>query len=225
MRCILPIHVQATAEALPVSVILRGGKTPSGVEVRGPLRRLFQRVRRNWPNTRITPRGDSQYGRPKVMVWCEANGVDHVFGLTGNAILDKRVAALATRLADERLRKRRDRSRRHRSFTGAAGIWWRECGVVARLLASEKEVDTHCIAASLSEGDQDHRNDEPRAHRAGIGLPQGGHLPPRRAPPADREAMTTEEEILVRLSLKPNRRPITEKSAMKKGATDRRAIA
>jgi len=54
MRCILPIHVQATAEALPVAVILRSGKTPSGVEVRCRLRRLFQRVRRQWPTTRIT---------------------------------------------------------------------------------------------------------------------------------------------------------------------------
>jgi hypothetical protein len=106
MRCFLPIHVYDTATARPVAFILRTGKTPSGIEVRGHLRRLFRRIRRHWPNTRITLRGDSHYGRPEVMEWCEANGVDYVFGLAGNAVLDKRVAALATRLADERLRRR-----------------------------------------------------------------------------------------------------------------------
>lgn len=156
MRCFLPIHVYDTAAARPVAVILRTGKTPSGIELRGHLRRLFRRIRRNWPNTRITLRGDSHYGRPEVMEWCEANGVDYVFGLAGNAVLDKRVAALATRLADERLRKRRDTLRRHRSFTYAAGTWRRERRVVARLLASEREVDTRFIVTSLSQGDAVH---------------------------------------------------------------------
>jgi hypothetical protein len=39
-RCFLPIHVYDTASARPVAVLLRPGKTPSGKEVRGHLRRL-----------------------------------------------------------------------------------------------------------------------------------------------------------------------------------------
>ena len=42
-RCFLPIHVYDTATARPVAVILRPGKTPSGREVRGHLRRLVRR--------------------------------------------------------------------------------------------------------------------------------------------------------------------------------------
>jgi hypothetical protein len=38
-------------------VILRPGKTPSGVEVRKLLCRLIGRIRRHWPNTHITIRG------------------------------------------------------------------------------------------------------------------------------------------------------------------------
>ena len=92
-RCFLPIHIYDTATGRPVAVILRPGKTPSGKEVRGWLRRLIRRIRRHWPNTRITIRGDSHYGREEAMSWCEANGVDYIFGLSGNAVLDRFVEA------------------------------------------------------------------------------------------------------------------------------------
>jgi Transposase DDE domain group 1 len=71
-RCFLPIHVYDTATARPVAILLRPGKTPSGREVRHHLRRLLRRIRRHWPHTRLTMRGDGHYGRPEVMAWCEA---------------------------------------------------------------------------------------------------------------------------------------------------------
>src|SRR5271157_3371800 len=57
-RCFLPIHVYDTETSRPVAVILRSGKTPSGVEVRAHLRRLVRRIRSRWPTTRILFRGD-----------------------------------------------------------------------------------------------------------------------------------------------------------------------
>jgi hypothetical protein len=91
----------------PVAVILRSGKTPSGKEVRALLRRLIKRIRRHWPSTGITIRGDSHYGREEAMSWCEANGVDYVFGLAGNSVLDRLVEPEAddirTRRAEQQL--------------------------------------------------------------------------------------------------------------------------
>jgi hypothetical protein len=72
-----------------VAVILRPGKTPSGQEVAGHLRRLPRRIRRHWPTTRITLRGDTHYGRPEVMDFCEQNDIDFIFGLAGNGTLDQ----------------------------------------------------------------------------------------------------------------------------------------
>src|SRR5947208_10697375 len=60
---------------------------PSSKEVRGHLRRLVRRIRRHWPTTHITIRGDGHYSRPQVMAWCEENGIDFIFGLPGNAVL------------------------------------------------------------------------------------------------------------------------------------------
>ena len=85
-RCFLPIHVYDTATSRPVAVLLRPGKTPSGTEIRGHLRRLVHRIRGHWPLTRITIRGDGHYGRPEVMEWCDENDIDFVFGLPGDAV-------------------------------------------------------------------------------------------------------------------------------------------
>jgi hypothetical protein len=76
-------------------VLLRPGKTPSGQEVTGHLRRLVRRIRRHWPTTRTTLRGDSHYGRPEVMDFCEQNDIDFVFGLSGNGTLDHAVEIVA----------------------------------------------------------------------------------------------------------------------------------
>src|ERR1700722_3087791 len=86
-RCFMPVHVYDADTGHCVLAILRPGKTPDGKEVRGHLRRLVRRIRRHWPRTRITIRGDSHYGRREAMDWCETNDVDYVFGLSKNAVL------------------------------------------------------------------------------------------------------------------------------------------
>ena len=60
-RCFLPIHVYDADSGHCVAVLLRPGKTPSGKEIRGHLRRLIRRIRMHWTRTRITIRGDSHY--------------------------------------------------------------------------------------------------------------------------------------------------------------------
>ena len=94
-RCFLPIHVYDTATSRPVAVLLRPGKTPSGHEIRGHMRRLMREIRRHWPHTRITLRGDSHYRRPEVMDWCDATDIIFVFGLSGNDVLRRLVEPAA----------------------------------------------------------------------------------------------------------------------------------
>src|SRR5664279_755585 len=65
--------------------------TPSGVEVRAHLRRLVRHIRRRWPDTHITFRGDGHYACPEAMTWCEQNGIDYVFGLAGTKPLARKV--------------------------------------------------------------------------------------------------------------------------------------
>src|ERR1043166_10306824 len=55
-HCFLPIHVYDTERSRPVAVILRPGKTPSGIEVRAHLRRLIRVASRTDVNFHAEPR-------------------------------------------------------------------------------------------------------------------------------------------------------------------------
>ena len=109
-RCFLPIHVYDTEKSRPVAAVLRPGKTSGGVEVRAHLRRLVRHIRTRWHDTRITFRGDGHYARPEAMTWCENNGIDYIFGLSGTKPLARKVDEIAddirTRRAIENLAAR-----------------------------------------------------------------------------------------------------------------------
>ena len=149
-RCFLPVHVYHVESGKPVAVLLRPGKTPSGVEVRTMLKHLVRRIRRHWPRTRLTFRGDSHYGRTEAMAWCEDNAVDYIFGLAGNAVLH----ALADETAaDVRARHAETGADKVRGFAGfdyAAGSWDRLRRVVARLEATTRGFDARYIVTSLT---------------------------------------------------------------------------
>jgi hypothetical protein len=63
--------------------------------VRAHLRRLVRRIRTRWPTTRITFRGDGHYARPEAMTWCDHNGIDYIFGLSGTNPLTRKVDEVA----------------------------------------------------------------------------------------------------------------------------------
>ncbi len=155
-RCFLPIHIYDTATARPVAVILRPGKTPSGREVRGHLRRLVRRIRKHWPHTHLTIRGDGHYSRPEVMAWCEENGIDFVFGLPGNIILDRLVDEAAD---DIRTRRALDQKPALRGFAETryqAKSWNKERRVCARIEATTKGLDIRFVVTSLPTGSAEH---------------------------------------------------------------------
>jgi Transposase DDE domain group 1 len=141
-RCFLPIHVYDTAVARPVAVLLRHGKTPSGKEVRGHLRRLVRRIRRHWPATHITIRGDGHY--------------DFVFGLPGNAVL-----ADAVEETDDDIRTRRalDHKPCLRGFAETryqAQSWNKKRRACARIEATTRGLDIRFVVTSLETASAKH---------------------------------------------------------------------
>ena len=149
-RCFLPIHVYEAITGKPVAVIPRPGKTPDGVEVALILRHLIRRIRAHWPKVDILVRGDSHYGRPEAMTWCEQNRVGYVFGLAGNKVLLTRVAELAEDAAVSRVQGAGDKVRRHADLRYAAKTWKIERRVVARIEASAQGSDSRFIVTNLA---------------------------------------------------------------------------
>ena len=160
-RCFLPIHVYDTATGRPVAMLLRTGKTPSGKEAAGHVRRLIRRIRRRWPKTRITLRGDSHYGRPEVMDWCEANGVDYLFGLATNAVLraDPAIVTVADACATDRAKRQAPVLRRYAETRYAAKSWSKPRRVAARIEASILGMDIRYVVTSLEDGSAEHLYD------------------------------------------------------------------
>ena len=151
-RCFLPIHIYDTETGRPVAVILRPGKTPSGVEVRGHLRRLIRQVRRHWPRTRITIRGDGHYARHEVMTWCEDSGIDYIFGLPGSRPLLAKVEMEADIVRTQRAMEDVQVVRSHAETTHRAKSWSKERRVIARIEASRLGLDIRFIVTSLTTG-------------------------------------------------------------------------
>jgi hypothetical protein len=150
--CFLPIHVYDTERSGPVAIILRPGKTPSGVEVRAHLRRLVRHIRRRWPNTHITFRGDGHYACPEAMTWCEQNGIDYVFGLAGTKPLARKVDEASDAVRTKRAVDNQAVVRGYTEARHAAGSWHRERRVVARIEATEQGLDIRYVVTSLRIG-------------------------------------------------------------------------
>jgi hypothetical protein len=63
---------------------------------------LVRHIRRRWPETHVTFRGDGHYACPEATTWCEQNGVDYVFGLAGTKPLARKVDEASDAVRTER---------------------------------------------------------------------------------------------------------------------------
>jgi hypothetical protein len=148
-RCFLPIHIYEGNTGKPVAVILRGGKTPNGIEVRTVLKHVIARIRGHWPRVQILVRGDSHYGRPEAMEWCEeADGIDYIFGFGGNKVLAAMTRQAADAICVKRALTQRDQ-RGWQTLRYGAKSWDRERRVVARIEATPLGLDIRYVVTSL----------------------------------------------------------------------------
>jgi hypothetical protein len=151
-RCFLPIHIYDADTGHCVLTIMRPGKTPDGNVVRAHLRRLVRRIRRHWPDTRITVRGDSHYGRREAMDWCEQNDVRYIFGLAPNAVLAAQVFTKTDAVCVRRATGTLDVVRDHIATRYAAKSWPHPRRVVARIEATRKGLDVRYVVTNINYG-------------------------------------------------------------------------
>lgn len=147
--CFLPIHVYDTATGRPVAMVLRPGKTPSGIEVRAHIRRLHRRIRSKWPKTRITIRGDGHYARPEAMDFCEQNDISYLFGLTGTKPLLAKVREAADAVAVARAVDNAEAVRDYTEVRHKAKGWDRERRAVARIEATRHGLDIRFVVTNI----------------------------------------------------------------------------
>jgi hypothetical protein len=92
--CYLPLYVFCGRHLLAAK--LRRSNIDASAGAADEVARIVSQIRARWPRVSILLRADSGFARDELMTWCEANGVDYVFGLARN---ERLVGAVADELA------------------------------------------------------------------------------------------------------------------------------
>jgi hypothetical protein len=96
-----------------------------------------------------------RYGRPEMMAWCEANGVDYIFGLPGNRALhtDPVIVTQGDACATDRAVRKLVELRRYAETRYAAKSWGKATRrVVARIEANTLVLDIRFVFTLLKDG-------------------------------------------------------------------------
>src|SRR5512134_1343213 len=113
--------------------------------------RLVAHIRRRWPKVRIVLRADSGFAREELMAWCEANGIDHLFGLARNRRLLEQIAA-ELQAAEAEHKQTGKPARRFKDFTYATlDSWSRSRRVIGKAEHLDKGANPRFIVTSLEE--------------------------------------------------------------------------
>ena len=146
--CYLPLYVFCGRHLLVAK--LRRADMDAAAGAIEEVARIVARVRARWPRTRILLRADSGFAREDLMAWCEANGVDFLFGLAKN---ERLIAAIKTEL-DLAAAKSRRTGRPERRFKNFMWMtrrtWSRRRRVVAKAEWTQGEANPRFVVTSLA---------------------------------------------------------------------------
>ena len=146
--CYLPLYVTCGRHLLAAKLRPSNIDGAAGTEVE--LARIVGRIRARWPSVRILVRADSGFARDWLMAWCEAHGVDFVFGLAGNQRLTEEIAWHMARAQAESQRTG-EPARRFKDFHYATRkSWSRQRRVIGKAEATQGEANPRFIVTSLS---------------------------------------------------------------------------
>src|SRR3954449_680362 len=81
-HCYLPLYIFCGRHLLAAK--LRRSDIDAAAGAVEEVARIVGQIRTRWPRVRILLRGDSGFCREALMLWCEQNRVDYVFGLARN---------------------------------------------------------------------------------------------------------------------------------------------
>jgi hypothetical protein len=146
--CYLPLYVFCghhllVAKLRPASVDAAAGAVEE-------VARIVKQVRHRWPNVRILLRADSGFARDELMAWCEANGVDFVFGLQQNERLVDEIKFELHR-AEMKSRRTGKPARYFREFKYRTRRTWScERRVVGKAEVTKGEANPRFVVTSLT---------------------------------------------------------------------------
>jgi Transposase DDE domain group 1 len=153
--CYLPLYVFCGRHLLAAK--LRRSNIDASAGAGAEIERIVAQIRARWPRVKIVLRADSGFARDQLMAWCEANGVDYVFGLPRN---ERLVGAIADDLAAAQLESlaQGGPARRFADFAWRTlDSWSRARRVVAKAEHLPQGPNPRFVVTSLDAGTSDAR--------------------------------------------------------------------
>jgi len=153
--CYLPLYVTCGRHLLAAKLRRSNIDGAAGADVE--LARIVGRIRASWPRVRILVRADSGFARESLMAWCEANGVDFVFGLARNPRLEKEIEWHMAQ-AEAESRRTGQPARRFNDFHYATlESWSHRRRVIGKAESTQGEANPRFIVTSLERAEIDGR--------------------------------------------------------------------
>lgn len=149
--CYLPLYVFCGRHLLAAK--LRRSNIDASAGADEEVARIVRQIRARWPRVRILLRADSGFAREALMVWCEENRVDFVFGLARNPRLVEEIAVELIQAEDEAERTGKP-ARRYKDFRWSTlESWSRRRRVVAKAEWTRGEPNPRFVVTSLKPGE------------------------------------------------------------------------
>jgi hypothetical protein len=146
--CYLPLYIFCGDH--PLLALLRPSDIDNTAGLLKHLRRLVERLRQAWPGVKVLVRGDSGFCREHLMSWCEANGVDFLFGLAKNSrllrLLQPALEQAAQQFAQSKQACRVFQELSYRTLDS----WSRERRVVGKAEHLDKGANPRFVVTSLT---------------------------------------------------------------------------
>jgi Transposase DDE domain group 1 len=145
--CFLPLYVFCGRHLLAAQ--LRRSNIDAAAGSVEEMTRIISQIRARWPRVRILLRADSGFCREALMIWCEANRVDYVFGLARN---ERPAAEIKTEMATARTEAEATGkpARRFKDFRWSTlESWSRTRRVIGKAEWTQGEANPRFIVTSL----------------------------------------------------------------------------
>jgi len=145
--CSLPLYVFCGRHLLAAK--LRRSNIDASAGAVEEIARVVAQMRKRWPRVRVLLRADSGFAREGLMVWCEANRVEYLFGLARNARLEAEIAAELDQAREESMATGKP-ARRFRDFAWRTlDSWSRERRVIGKAEWTGDKADPRFVVTSL----------------------------------------------------------------------------
>ena len=146
-HCYLPLYIFCGRHLLAAK--LRRSNIDASAGAEEEVARIVRQIRARWPRVRILLRADSGFAREALMVWCEHNRVDFVFGLARNPRLVEEIAVELIQ-AEAEAERTGQPARRYKDFRWSTlDSWSRRRRVIGKAEWTGGEANPRFVVTSL----------------------------------------------------------------------------